>query len=311
MTATKGATTGAHPVDGGRAVTDDAGAADTGAIPFVVVAREGDPDVVLVTGPDHLADAGDALTVTTAAGAVLAQAAPAPARTWTVAEVTEPPALPPTQIDGVRGSRLAVVATALVVIAVLAGLGWLVWSAWQYVTTATDAAQQAHWEQLRGLIDLVVAVVLLVVGTVLGASLQARWTTSARVQARDAAHAAAEQHATATANAEAARRNAAAAATAGSDLARALDLLDQTRPLLAELQDLVADRDRARTQFATVHTVASATRESHVAGYRLDRAGDVRLAEAADETVDRTLTTLSVRAGVLAGQIGHWVLRRR
>jgi hypothetical protein len=311
MTATEGATTGVHPVDGDLAVTIDPEPPQTGSVPFVVVAHEDDPGVVLVSGPDHLATATDALTVTTAAGAVLAQAAPAPARSWSVADVTEPPALPTAGVDGVRGSRLAVAATAIVVVGVLGGLGWLVYSAWQYVTTATDAAQTAHWEQLRGLIDLVVAVVLLVVGTVLGAALQSRWTTSARVQARDAARAASEQNAVARANAEAARQNAAAAVTAGSDLARALDLLDRTRPLLAELQDLVAGRDRDRAVFATVHSVASATRESHVAGYRLDRTGDVRLAEAADETVDRTLTTLSVRAGVLAGQIGDWVLRRR
>lgn len=262
-------------------------------------------------GSGPLAAAGDARTVTDAAGAVLAATAPAPPRTWTVAEVVEPPALPDPALDGARGSRLAVAAAAIVVVGVLTGLGWLVYAAWEYVTTASDASQQANWEKLRGLIDLVVAVVLLVVGTVLGASLQSRWTTSARAQAREHARAAAEQHATATANAEAARRNAAAAATAGSDLARALDLLDQTRPLLAELGDLVDRRDRAQTQFVTTYAVAPATRESHVSGYRLDRSGDVRIAEAADETVDRQLTTLSVRAGVVDGQIGQWLLRRR
>lgn len=262
-------------------------------------------------GSELFAAATDARTVTSAAAALLAVSAPAPSRTWTIDEVAEPPALPRSAVGRPRGSRLAVAAASLVVIAVLGGLGWLVWSAWQYVTTAPDAAQQAHWEQLRGLIDLVVAVVLLVVGTVLGASLQARWTATARDEAGTHARAAVEQNVVARRNADAARQNAAAAVTAGSDLARALELLDQARPLLVELQSLVDGRDRADTRFVTASTVVSATREPHVAGYRVDRGGDLRLAEVDDEAVDRQLTTLATRAGVLSATVDDWLLRRR
>jgi hypothetical protein len=259
----------------------------------------------------HPGSSADARSVTDAAAPALAGTAPARAGVWSVADLVVPPPLPDLEASSPRGARLAVFVTAVAVIGVLGGFGWLIFAAWNYVTTASDAAQQQHWEQLRGLIDVASAIVLLVIGTVLGTSLQSRWTTAAREQATRQARAAGEQHAAAVANADAARTNAAAVQTAAADLATALALLGRARPLLSELEQLAADRDRTKAQFVTAIAVMSATREPHVAGFRIEQAGDVRLAETVDDGVDRTITSLAARAEIAAAEITGWLSTRR
>ena len=127
-------------------------------------------------------------------------------------------------------------AVVAVTIALLIIYAIVMIGAWDYIVTTDEKQERGDWDQLNAILDKIDYVVLFVLGSVLGVTVQNRQTQAARNAAKKNQKAAKKHRETAIKNRQAARKNKRTALNQGAVARRAANAMDGVRRDINELQ---------------------------------------------------------------------------